>query len=120
EVVWVAGGGGVSGGGGRGEGGRGERWGGGGGGGGPPVRAVAHVDVVLVVDCDGMWKVELSGTGAASAPRFHPVAILIVFCDAGIDVAVGDVDVPFGVPRDIGRLAEESIHRGQRWVRMFP
>src|SRR6266550_436037 len=65
-------------------------------------------------------KIELPRSRAASAPGFHPIAILVVFRDTRIDVAIGDVDVPFGIPRHIGRLAEKAVHRGHGRIDVLP
>src|SRR5206468_12251799 len=84
------------------------------------VRPVAHIDVVVAIDGNRVWKIELPRSRAASAPGFHPIAILVVLRDAGIDVAIGDVDVPFRIPRHVGRLAEKPVHRRQGRIDVLP
>src|SRR5207245_4109870 len=74
-----------------------------------PVRPIAYVDVVVAVHRNRVREVELPRAGAALAPRFDPVTVLVVFCDAGIDVAVADVDVAFGVPGYVSGMAEETF-----------
>ena len=74
-----------------------------------PVGAIAHIDVVVAVRHDGVREAELPRPGALVAPGLHPVAVLVIFGDARVDVSVGDVDVAFGIPGDVGGLAEESV-----------
>src|SRR5438552_18781742 len=57
------------------------------------VGAVADVDVVIVVDRDGVRGAELSLAGALRAPRLHPAAAGVDLGDARVDVAIADVDV---------------------------
>ena len=59
------------------------------------------------------------GPVAAFAPGLQPVAVLVDLGDARIDVAVADVSVAGGVPRDVGHLAEHAVDGRQRRVRML-
>ncbi len=61
-----------------------------------------------------MRSAELAGLIAGFAPGLEPVAVLVDFRDAGIDVAIADVRVTHGVPRNIGNLAEHSIDGRER------
>src|SRR5258706_2071344 len=84
------------------------------------VRAVAHIDVVVAVDRDGVNGAELPGSGARLAPRLHPVAVLAVLGHPRIDVAVADVDVALRVPGDVRGLTEHAVDR-RKWQRhMLP
>src|SRR4030095_6060811 len=85
-----------------------------------PVRTIADIDVVIVVDRDRVGQIELARCGALGAPLLHPIPIFVVFSDARIDVAVADIDVAFGIPRDVGRLSEKPVYCGERRLDMFP
>src|SRR5258708_4044082 len=78
------------------------------------VATVGDVDVVLGIDGDAVRGVELTGLIARLAPRLEPVAVLVDFCDARIDIAIADVGVARRVPRNVGDLAEHSIDGRQR------
>jgi hypothetical protein len=58
-----------------------------------PVATVRDVNVVLRVDGNTMRSFELPGSIAGLSPGFDPLAILIYFGDARIDVSVGDIRV---------------------------
>ena len=75
------------------------------------VAAVGHVDVPLRVGRDAVRRVELAGLVAGLAPGLEPVAVLIDFRDARIDVAVADVGVAGGIPGHVGHLAEHARRR---------
>ena len=58
--------------------------------------------------------------GSRLAPRLHPVAVLVVFGDARIDVAVGDVDVASeSQATSVGWRKSPSIG-GERRIGMAP
>ena len=62
-----------------------------------------------------MRRVQVAQLAAARlAERRDPVAVLRELRDARVDVAVADVDVAVGVPRDVGRLAELAVDRRPR------
>src|SRR5258708_1271267 len=61
-----------------------------------------------------MRSIELAGLIARFAPGLEPVAVLVDFGDARIDVAIADVGVASGVPSDVGDLAEHSIDGRKR------
>ena len=64
---------------------------------------------------DRVRRVEVAELAAARlAERRDPVAVLRELRDARVDVAVADVDVAVGVPRDVGRLAELAVDRRPR------
>ena len=78
-----------------------------------PVALVGDVDVALRIDGDAVHDVELAGRRAARAPRLDVLAGRLVLRDPRVAVAVGDVDVAGGVPRDVGRPLE-ALARGAR------
>ena len=71
-----------------------------------PIRAIADIQIVAAVGHNGMRQVKLPRPCAWFAPRFHPVAILVILGHTGVDVSVGDVDVPLGIPGYVGGLAK--------------
>src|SRR5882762_5870522 len=73
-----------------------------------PIGAIADVEVVVAVRHNSMREAELSRRSSLFAPGLHPIAILVEFRDARIDISVRNVDVAFGVPSHIGRLAKHS------------
>src|SRR5262245_46059183 len=81
-----------------------------------PVVAVADIDQALRVGGDAVHEAELAGTFAVLAPGFHPLAVLVVFGDAGIHIAVADIDVALRIPGDVGRLAEAAVHVRERRI----
>src|SRR5713226_9063397 len=78
------------------------------------VAAVGDVDIVLRIDGDAMRGVELAGLVAGFAPGLEPVAVLVDFGDARIDVTVADVRVASEIQRNIGYLAEHAIDGRKR------
>src|SRR2546425_4760381 len=78
------------------------------------VAAVGDVNIVLRVDSDAVRSAELAGLIARFAPGPEPVAVLVDLGDARIDVAVADVSVAGGIPRDVGDLAKHSIDGRKR------
>ena len=85
-----------------------------------PIAAIGHIDVALRIGSDAVRRVELAGAAAGRAPLLHPVAILVEFGDARIDVAITDEDVALRVPGDVGGLAELAVDGGKRRPRMLP
>src|SRR5216684_3328402 len=83
------------------------------------VAAVRDVDIVLRVDRDAVRGVELAGLIAGFSPGLEPVAVLVDFGDAGIDVAVADISVASRSPRDVGNLAEHAVDGRQRRLDVF-
>src|SRR5260370_37193513 len=78
------------------------------------VAAVGNVYIVLSIDGDAVRDAELTGLIAGFAPGFEPVAVLVDFGDAGIDVAIADVSIAGGVPGDVGDLAEHAVNGRER------
>ena len=76
-----------------------------------PIGAIAHVEIVIAVGHNGVRQVKLTRPRARLAPGLNPVAILVIFCDAGVDLAVGVVVVSCGVPGYVGGLAKKSVDR---------
>src|SRR5439155_24903531 len=74
-----------------------------------PTRRSSDLDVALGVRSNRMRRVQLvrSGTAFACILR-NESAVLVVFHDAGVDVAVGDEDVSLRVPRHVGRARKRS------------
>src|SRR5262249_56042211 len=75
--------------------------------------AVADIDIALGIGGDRMHEIEFAGALAVLAPRLHPVAVLVVFGDACVHVAVADEDVALRIPGHIGRLAEAAVDLAQ-------
>jgi len=61
----------------------------------------------------------LPGSFAAVTPLHEPIAVLVVFRDARIDVAVADIDVARRIPCHIGDLAEQTVDRRKRRIGML-
>src|SRR6516162_233427 len=57
------------------------------------VLAVGDIDPAIRVTADVVRDVELAGIGAGFAPRHQELAVRRVFVDAGIAIAVGDIDL---------------------------
>src|ERR1700689_4029969 len=70
------------------------------------VAAIRNINAILQIDRDGMQIVELTGSGSGLAPGSNPVAVLVVFGDSRIDVAITDVNVVAGIPGRIRDLPE--------------
>src|SRR5258706_8566123 len=81
-----------------------------------PIGAIADVEVVVAVRHNSMREAELSRRSSLFAPGLHPIAILVEFRDARVDISVRNVDVAVGVPRYVGGLAEHSVYRRKRRV----
>src|ERR1019366_3580604 len=85
------------------------------------VAAVAHVNVALGIQGDGMRQIQLPGRRALTARGFQEAPVPVVLDHAGVSVAVGDEDVPRRVPADIRRTIERvGLHRrgcGLGWLR---
>src|SRR5260370_3556550 len=78
------------------------------------IAAIGDVDIVLRVDGDAVRRVELAGLVAGLAPGLEPVAVLIGFADARIDVAIADVGIAGGIPSHVGDLAKHAINGRKR------
>ncbi len=74
------------------------------------ITAVADIDVALGVRGDGMRRIHLARLGTAVAPLHQPIAVLVIFGDARIDVAVADIGVAGRIPRHIGDLPEQAVY----------
>src|SRR6185369_10501892 len=85
-----------------------------------PVGAVAYIDVVVAVARDCVGRAELPRTRPLLAPRLHPVAALVDLGDTRVDVAVTDICVAILIPRDVGRLTEQTVDVRQRRLGMPP
>jgi hypothetical protein len=85
----------------------------------PAVSPIRDVDVPIRVGSDIMRSVELARVDTPIAPRLDPVAILVGFSDAGIDIPVTDEDIPLRTKRYVRDLPEASVF-GRQWRdRMF-
>src|SRR5579883_3040534 len=60
--------------------------------------AVAHVDVIVVVDCDRVGSMELSRRGSSCSPSLHKVAVFVEFRHPRVAIAIGDKHVSMRVP----------------------
>src|SRR5439155_8134825 len=69
---------------------------------------------------DAMRRVELARLVALFAPGLHPVAVLVVLRDSGVDIAVADEDVALRVPGDVGWLPELTVHVRPRRIHTRP
>src|SRR5256886_10408654 len=78
------------------------------------VATIGDVDVVVRIDSDAVRGVEVARLVAGFAPRLEPVALFVDFGDTRIDIAVADVGVARGVPRDVGDLTEHAVDRRKR------
>ena len=78
------------------------------------VAAVGNINIVLHVDGNAVWRVELAGLRARFAPGHQPVSVFVDFCDARVDVAVADVGAALGVPRDVRHLSKHAVDGRQR------
>ena len=67
-----------------------------------------------------MRESELPLRNSLFAPGLHPIAILVEFRDARIDVSVRDVDVAVGIPSHISGLAKHSVYRRERRIGVLP
>src|ERR1035438_6860078 len=85
----------------------------------PTVAAVRYVKITLRIGRNIMRIVELARLIATITPRLDPVAIFVGLCDARIDIAVADEDVPLRAKGYVRWLPEQSIHGGQWRYRMF-
>src|SRR5712691_7983887 len=74
----------------------------------PAVSPIADINVALGVSRDGVRRAELSGLLAlhTAAKGLDESAVLVVFHDPRVAIAIGDEDVSRGVPSDIGLPAE--------------
>src|SRR5215469_9916683 len=68
------------------------------------VRAVADVELAVVIEGDGVRQMELAAAMTGFAPRFDEPAVAGEAVDAGVPVAVGHIDVAIGVTDHLGRV----------------
>ena len=66
-----------------------------------------------------MGSVQLARVIATVAPLHQPIAVLVVFRDPRIDVAVADIDVAGRIPGHIGDLAEQAVDGRKRRIGML-
>ena len=59
----------------------------------PVVLAVGDIDPAIGIGADVVHDVELAGLGAGLAPRHQQLAVRRIFMDAGVAVAVRDIDL---------------------------
>ena len=72
------------------------------------VRAVADVELAVVIEGDGVRQVELAGAMTGFAPRFDEPAVACEAVHAGVPVTVGHIDVAIRVGDHLGRKVERS------------
>ena len=80
----------------------------------PVVLAVGDIDPAVRVGDDVVRDVELARIGAALAPRKQQLAVRREFVDAGIRVAVRDIDVEIGRQRGVGAAVERLAAHKRR------
>ncbi len=82
------------------------------------VLAVGDIDPAVVIGGDIVDDVELAGIGAGLAPGFQELAVRRIFVDAGIAVAVGDIDLALRRQRGVGAAVKRlAAHERRRLVR---
>ena len=67
------------------------------------ILAVGDIDQPVGIDGNRVRNIELSFADALLAPGLEKAAVLRVFYDAGVAVAVADEDLAARADRDIGR-----------------
>src|SRR5678816_2670193 len=77
----------------------------------PEVAAIRNVDVTRSVSGDAVRCIELPILVSGFSKRLHPVAILVVFGDSGIDVSIADENVALTVPGYVCGLPELTVDR---------
>src|SRR5437867_744199 len=80
-----------------------------------PVPAVRDVNISFGVGRDRARRVHLSRLRSTRTDFFDDTAVLVVLRNARIAVSVRNVDVPCGIPGNIGRPVEPIRLRGRRW-----
>src|SRR4029077_9382551 len=81
------------------------------------VLPVGDIDPALGVAADIVDDVELARIAARLAPRHEKLAVRREFVDAGIAVAIGDIDVASPRQRRVGATIERrATHIGSRLV----
>src|SRR5207248_3664080 len=83
------------------------------------ISAIGDVDVVLRIDGDTMWSVELPRLIAGFTPGLQPTTIFVDLRNSRIDVTIADISVARSVPGHVRYLAEESVFGGQRRLHLF-
>ena len=82
------------------------------------ILAVGDIDPAIGIGRDVVDDVELAGIGAGLAPAFEQFAVGRVFVDAGVAVAVGDIDLALRRQRGVGAAMERlTAHERRRLVR---
>src|SRR4030095_10515503 len=81
-----------------------------------PILPVCDIDVAFRIRSNRMWNVQLPRLISARSNGFDESAVLVIFGNAGIRVAVGNEDVSSGIPRDV-RWPGKSIGLCRRWRR---
>src|SRR6185295_12871177 len=82
------------------------------------VLAVGDIDPAVGIGRDIMDDVELAGIGAGLAPGFQQLSVRRIFVDAGIAVAVRDIDLALRRQRGVGAAVKRlAAHERRRLVR---
>ena len=82
------------------------------------VLAVGDIDPAVGIGRDIVDDVELAGIGAGLAPGFEQLAVRRIFVDAGIAVAVGNIDLALRRQRGVGAAVKRlAAHERRRLVR---
>src|ERR1700722_10218913 len=84
---------------------------------------VRHIDIALRIHGDSVNRVELARAVSSRSPGLNELSILIKLGGSRIAKTVGNIDVPGGIPRDVGGALENialcagSRNRAlRRWV----
>ena len=84
----------------------------------PVVLTVGYVDPTIGVTADVVDDIELAFTGAGLTPRHQQLSVRRVFVDAGVAVAVRDVNVASRRQRGVSAAMERlAAHVGRRLAR---
>ena len=69
------------------------------------ILAVANVNLIAI-NCDAVWKIELSGACSLHSPSRQEIAIFIKLQDSRVTFAIGDINISFVVKGNVGGLIE--------------
>src|SRR5436190_14979559 len=60
----------------------------------------------IAVDCDRVWKIELSGSRSFHSPPEQHVAVLVELQDSRVAFTIGDIEISIAIEGNVGRLIE--------------
>src|SRR5258708_2067135 len=79
------------------------------------VLPVRHINDVVRIDRNSVWKLELAGTRACRSPFADALTGSVVFEDPRVRISVGDENSAAGSEGDVGSSAEGAL-----WSRRQP